>query len=187
MAKILLVEDEFIVLDVLKQFLENEEHDVFVATTGKEMFYILADQKGGIDLVLLDLTLPDMNGIELLPKLIDEYSSLKLVIIFLNRIENLEELLTAFVEIGVSGATVLDSVGMGRIIAENVPIFAGLSEAFPGSSPSNKTIFTVVKEELVEEMCTVIREVVDGFDEPGSGMLITLPVETVYGFKTHLD
>jgi len=108
---------------------------------------------------------------------------MKLVLIFLNRIECLEDLLIAFLEIGVTGATVIDSTGMGRIISHDIPIFVGLRDAFPGSSPSNRTIFTVVKEEIVEKLATIVQEVCGSFDEPGSGMMIVLPVEKMYGFK----
>jgi len=73
---------------------------------------------------------------------------MKLVVIVLNNTEHLEDLLTAFLEIGVSGSTVIDSVGMGRILSHDVPIFAGLRSTFPGTSPVNKTILTVTSDEL---------------------------------------
>ena len=80
MSKILLVEDEFLILEAVKEFLEMEGHSVFAATTGNDMLRILMDQNGGIDLVFLDLTLPDMNGLDLIPKLIVDYPALKVVI-----------------------------------------------------------------------------------------------------------
>ncbi len=112
---------------------------------------------------------------------------MKLVMIFLNKVEFLEDLLTAFLEIGVSGATVLDSVGMGRIITHNVPIFAGLRTAFAGSSPSNRTIFAVVEDELVAEMAEVLEDVCGSFDEQGAGLMVAMPVAEVYGFRQGLD
>ena len=69
---------------------------------------------------------------------------MKLAIVFLHKSEFLEDLLSLFLEIGVTGATVLDSVGMGQVISENIPIFAGLREAFVGSSPRNKVILIVM-------------------------------------------
>lgn len=108
---------------------------------------------------------------------------MKLAIIFLNKIEYLEDLLSAFLEIGISGATVIDSVGMGHIISQNIPIFAGLRNAFPGSSPGNKTIVTMVKEDEVEKLQNVYEEVCGGLDKPGSGFMITLPIDSVFGFR----
>lgn len=112
---------------------------------------------------------------------------MKLVVIFLNKVEYLEDLLTAFLEIGVSGATVLDSVGMGRIISANVPIFAGLRSAFAGSSPSNKTILAVVEDDLVGEMADLLEDVCGSFSEQGSGLMIALPVHKLFGFRSDSD
>lgn len=111
----------------------------------------------------------------------------QLVIIFLNKVEYLEELLTGFLELGVSGATVVDSVGMGRIISHNVPIFAGLRSAFPGSSPGNKVIMAVVDGEQVEEIADLAEEVCGSFDSPATGLMISLPIGMTRGFRPGLD
>jgi nitrogen regulatory protein PII len=111
---------------------------------------------------------------------------MKLVMIVLNHTEHLEDLLAGFLEIGVSGATVIDSVGMGRILSHEVPIFAGLRSVFPGSTPSNKTILVVTEDGLVEDIVAVTRDVCGCFDEPGSGLLFVLPVERVMGLKPGL-
>ena len=108
---------------------------------------------------------------------------MKLVIIFLNKIELLEEILTAFLEIGVSGATVLDSVGMGRIISQNIPIFAGLQETFAGSSPSNKTIFSIVEEHMVENIFRLLSDIERDFDEQGASRAVCLSVDGFFGLK----
>jgi len=112
---------------------------------------------------------------------------MRLVIIFLNKIEFLEDLMSALLEIGIPGATVLDSEGMGHIIADNIPIFAGLRDAFIGSSPRNRTIFTVIKVEKVQELKAVIEDICGSLDEPGVGPMITLPVDQVFGLKTEED
>ena len=108
---------------------------------------------------------------------------MKLAVIFLNKIEYLEDLLSAFLEIGVSGATVLDSIGMGRIITQNIPIFAGLRETFAGSSPNNKTILAVVEDDLIEKISEVMDDILENLEEPGSGFLISLPIDKVFGFR----
>ena len=113
--------------------------------------------------------------------------ALKLAVIFLNEAEHLEDLLSAFLEIGVSGATVVDSVGMGRILSHHVPIFAGLRTSFPGSSPSNRTILAVVEDEQVEEMAAVAQDVCGSFDQPGAGLMISLPLDQTFGYRPGLD
>lgn len=112
---------------------------------------------------------------------------MKLVVIILNRVEYLEDLLAAFLEIGISGATVLNSVGMGQIISKNIPIFAGLSDAFPGSSPSNRTILAVVKEHQVKRMARMVEEVCGSLDDPGTGLLVSLSLDDVFGFRPFVE
>ena len=51
---------------------------------------------------------------------------MKLLIIILNKEENLDELLEGFLEIDIRGATVVNSQGMGSIITTDIPIFAGV-------------------------------------------------------------
>ena len=112
---------------------------------------------------------------------------MKLVVIVLNNTEHLEDLLTAFLEIGVSGSTVIDSVGMGRILSHDVPIFAGLRSAFPGTSPVNKTILTVTPDELIDNVLIVIEDVCGTFEESGTGLVFVLPVDTVRGIGKGLS
>ena len=108
---------------------------------------------------------------------------MKLVVIFLNQIEYLEELLSIFLEIGVSGATVLDSMGMGHIISENIPIFAGLRDAFAGSSPGRKIIMAITEEEMIERMYHALDEVCNSESYKKTSFLISLPIDKIYGLN----
>ena len=60
---LLIVEDDEFVQSLLAAYLEKEGFRVSVATTGKEMLGLLNGEP--IDLVLLDLTLPDEDGLTL--------------------------------------------------------------------------------------------------------------------------
>lgn len=106
---------------------------------------------------------------------------LKLVVIVLNQEEFLDELLQAFVELDVRGATVIDSVGMGQIIAHDIPVFGGLRSLMTGARPYNKTIFTVVEEKKVSEIVNTIEHICGSLDEPGTGLIFTLAVDFVKG------
>jgi len=110
-------------------------------------------------------------------------SDLKLLIIILNEDEYIDELLEAFVELDVRGATIIDSVGMGKIISQNVPIFGGLRSLMEGSRPYNKTIFTVVQAEMVDTIVREYEKICGSLDEPGTGLLFTLPVEFIKGLR----
>jgi nitrogen regulatory protein P-II 1 len=109
---------------------------------------------------------------------------LKLVFFVLNKEELLDEVLAAFIEAEVPGATILDSEGMGRFLTYEVPLFASFKEFMKGNKPYNKTIFSVVDsdakvmrlEELIEKVC-------GSLSEPGTGILFTVPVDYVRGLR----
>jgi CheY-like chemotaxis protein len=61
---ILAVDDEPTILALAKDVLELEGYRVLVARNGEEAVRAYRDAAGGIDLVLLDLTMPVMGGIE---------------------------------------------------------------------------------------------------------------------------
>jgi hypothetical protein len=105
-----------------------------------------------------------------------------LLVFVLNREEDLEELLLGFVEIGVPGATVIDSVGMGRILTHEIPLFAGLRSLIVGTRPSNRTIFSVIQgKEKLNRAIDLIQDICGDLDEPGSGILFTIPLSEVRG------
>ena len=106
---------------------------------------------------------------------------MKLLILFLNKVEKLEEVLEGFVEIGITGATVIDSIGMGHILSEEVPIFAGLRFMFAGAKPHNKTIFSVIKDEKEEEAIRLLQKILGDLKKPGTGIVFTIPLDRVEG------
>src|SRR3989339_1851724 len=65
--RILVVEDEEFIRDLYVRILKNEGYTVEQAKDGAEGFSAL--QKGGYDLVLLDIMLPVINGLDILKKL----------------------------------------------------------------------------------------------------------------------
>jgi nitrogen regulatory protein PII len=107
---------------------------------------------------------------------------MKLLVFVLNNEEFLEEVLEAYVEAGVTGATILDSEGMGRFLAYEVPLFAGFKEFMKGNKPYNKTILSVVRDDaVVKEVRSLINPLVGGLDNPGTGIMFTIPVDWVSG------
>jgi CheY-like chemotaxis protein len=80
MSIILVVEDEIMILETTSELLELLGHQVFAANNGGRALEILAERQGQVDLVLLDLSLPDMSGYQLLPELAARYPDLKIVI-----------------------------------------------------------------------------------------------------------
>ena len=108
---------------------------------------------------------------------------MKLIIFILNKEERLEEVLEAFVELGINGATILDSIGMGRILAHDIPIFAGFRNLMQENRPGNKTIFTVVDEKKIPRIIKGIEQICGSLDDPGTGIIVTLPVGITKGIS----
>ena len=106
---------------------------------------------------------------------------MKLLIFVLNQEEHLEEVLELLVELGIRGATVIDSVGMGRLLSHNIPIFAGFTSMMQETRPFNKTIFTVIKDSDLDDILKGLSNILGDLDQPGTGILMTVPLDRVIG------
>jgi nitrogen regulatory protein PII len=110
-----------------------------------------------------------------------------LLVFICNDPEKLEEILEGYLEVGITGSTVIDTLGMGHILATRVPIFAGF-QSLAGTSAYNKTIFSVIQErEKVEVAFDIIERVCGPLGNPGVGIAFTIPIEEVRGLKPELE
>jgi nitrogen regulatory protein PII len=105
---------------------------------------------------------------------------MKLLFIILNSTDKLEEVLEGLLEVGVTGATVVDSVGMGHII-EDVPLFAGMRNVFKSAKPRNNMIFSVVDDTQAAESMEVLEKILACSHEKRRGIAFTLPVDSTIG------
>ena len=105
---------------------------------------------------------------------------MKLLLVVLNSAEKLEEVLEGLIETGVTGATVVDSVGMGHIM-EDVPLFAGMRSLFRGAQPRNNMIFSVVDDAQAPEVMDILSKILDCSGHRGTGIVLTLPIDSVIG------
>ena len=100
----------------------------------------------------------------------------KLVLVIVDRAELVDELLTGFLDIGVPGATVLESRGMGSIIKQEMPMFAGLASLFPEHTGS-RVIISVLPESVIEKVHGVLDELIGRYEDMQSVLCATLPVD----------
>ncbi|MEL7124023.1 MAG: response regulator transcription factor [Bacteroidota bacterium] len=79
MTNILLVDDHQIVIDGIKTLLKGESivNQIYVALNGKECLDIA--NKNDIDLMILDINLPDISGFEICKKIKAEKPNLKII------------------------------------------------------------------------------------------------------------
>jgi nitrogen regulatory protein P-II 1 len=113
---------------------------------------------------------------------------MQLLIVVINQEEKLDEILSGFVELGITGATIIGSEGMGRVLAHDVPIFAGVERLMAGSRPKNQTIFSVIREDAkVDGALALLREVCGDLSDPATGIAFTVPVNRVVGLAPELE
>ncbi len=70
--KVLLVEDHLVSAQAMSLLLKHAGHRVFIAATAQEALEFVHQQS--IDLVLSDIGLPDMNGLDLMRRIREEHA-----------------------------------------------------------------------------------------------------------------
>lgn len=64
--RILVVDDEIGVREVLQRYLERDGYEVLTASTGPDALRLIDQERDSIDLVILDVMLPGLDGLEVL-------------------------------------------------------------------------------------------------------------------------
>ena len=77
---ILLIEDEDLVIEIIREMLDMSGYRVLVAKTGKDAIHITETFDGDIDLALLDIKLPDMEGGKVYPLIMEARPNLKVIV-----------------------------------------------------------------------------------------------------------
>lgn len=75
---ILIVDDEENMLKMLKTFFEEKEFKCYTAKNGREALEVVEANK--IDLVITDMKMPEMDGLELLRVIKEKYNNISAVI-----------------------------------------------------------------------------------------------------------
>lgn len=112
---------------------------------------------------------------------------MELLIAVINQEDRLDDILSGFLELGITGATILDSEGMGRVLSHDIPIFAGLQTLLSRARPRNKTLFSVIdSQEKVEGAIALLQEICGDLHDPATGIAFTLPLTRVTGLAPEL-
>lgn len=116
MKKILLVEDDELVRDLYQEILEQEGFQVTTAHDGQKAFDLMSE--GGFDLVLLDVMLPKLDGIQILERLNKQklLKKNKKIVLLTNLSE--EAVLKKKKRIHADGYIIKSSVDPGELLAK---------------------------------------------------------------------
>ncbi len=102
---------------------------------------------------------------------------MNLLTVVLNNEELLDELITGWLEIGISGATVIESTSALQLISHHVPIFAGFRSLTSGGMRHNRTIFTVIEDtEILDRAIRFLKKLCNDTGKPSQGIYLVTPV-----------
>lgn len=66
---ILVIDDENLVTDSIKRLLKKHGYNVTIANSGKDAIEIVKMKESGFDLIIADIRMPEMDGIETIRKI----------------------------------------------------------------------------------------------------------------------
>jgi nitrogen regulatory protein P-II 1 len=110
-----------------------------------------------------------------------------LLVLVLDKAYHLDQVLAKFPEIGITGATILDSMGVGgaTLFGTDAPVIANLQQIFDNDRVTfNHTVISVVEsKDILDKAVREISAIVNGFDKPNTGIMFTVKLDEVFGFK----
>ncbi len=114
---------------------------------------------------------------------------MSMVLFVLHDPEKLQEVLAAWEDCGISGATVLYSTGLGRIrdnegLRDDIPLIPSVSDFFSHPEHHGRTIFTILDDDsIIPGLIAATEQVVGDLSEPNRGILAVLPVSQIKGLR----
>ena len=111
---------------------------------------------------------------------------MQLLVAVINDPQKLDEILAGMLALGIRGATVISSEGMGMRLAGDIPLFARLKTPIARVRPENRTIFSVVHEDLVDAVVQLLQRVCGDLADPMTGIVFTIPLDRVVGLAAPL-
>ena len=108
----------------------------------------------------------------------------KLLICIIEKDDHLDDVLEALVEVGITGATILNARGMFEYLADEIPLFAGFRNLIEDHNPTNKMVISVMRnEERLQLAMDTIESIYGSFSEPNSGIMFSLDIGHLRGLK----
>ncbi len=100
--KILLVDDDELLVESLKFALERKGYEITVAKDGREAFSVL--RQAAPDVIVLDIFMPEMDGLEVLTQLHQEHPDIPIYVISGGGAKELYEFLKVSEHLGAAGS-----------------------------------------------------------------------------------
>ncbi len=116
-----------------------------------------------------------------------------MIIFVLHDPENLDAVLNAWDETGVSGITILPSTGLARFRAkgawrDDLPLIPSLEDFQEHTEKLNRTLMTIVKDdEMVNRVAAATERVIGNLELPNTGILAVIPLARAFGLNRRDD
>lgn len=111
---------------------------------------------------------------------------MKLFVVILNKTEKLDDLITEYMNVGITGSTILSSTGMARVLAnctEEIPFLKSIHSLINPERQKNKTILTVLRDEQLETAVQVAENIIGDIHKKDTGIIFSIPLDFVKGLQ----
>lgn len=112
-----------------------------------------------------------------------------LVVLVTTKCEAIDAILRAWLECGISGATIFESHGLGGRLAkfgasDDLPLMPSLASLMRKEEEAQRTVFVVVPDGFdIEKLVTAAEKVIGRLDDPHTGIMFTVPVSRTWGLR----
>ena len=115
-----------------------------------------------------------------------------MVVLIVDNPDDCPPILEAWEAAGVTGVTILESSGLGRLkrtgLRDDIPLMPSLREIFQGKEVHHRTLLTVVDhEQVLDKLVAITQEILGDLNRPHSGFLFVVPVLRAYGLGVKHD
>nr|WP_319489611.1 hypothetical protein [uncultured Caproiciproducens sp.] len=111
---------------------------------------------------------------------------MKLLFFVLNKTEKLDAILTEFVRQDIHGATVLESMGMARLLShkhdeDEIPFLGSLRTFLNPEREKNNVIFAVIQDNQLPVAVSAIESIVGDLSVNNTGVVFSVPIDFAKG------
>ena len=113
---------------------------------------------------------------------------MRLLFYVLNKTEKLDHILTEFAKHNICGATVIESMGMARLLSQHhdeddIPFLGSLRKFLNPEREKGNVIFAIINDEQLTQAVNIIEEIVGNLDKKDNGIVFSLPIDYVKGIR----
>ena len=115
-----------------------------------------------------------------------------LIVAVLTEAQLCHDVIHVWEEVGVTGATILESVGMRQLMQahshrDDLPLFPSIRKLMEGEEFHHRTLFSVVPDDFdVDELIRRTEQLVGDFIQSDNGFIFVVPVSKVRGLRSRV-